>query len=277
MLNHLDLSTNKTISHIITAICAIALITEIFFFIYHPISTQQTIFLLLFTLITLFFLRQIQYEFMTFFLLSTFTLIICWRLAALAQYLILTWIFTLAMAFKIANYILFALESIKEKVSPSIQHHQITRFEWQLLFIRLFIGFDLIPHFCEKLFAGQLIRAEDVQAFTQLGVPHASGFVIIAGLIEFAGALSLSCGFMMRLGSVCLSIYMLVATYLGHHFSKGFIWASKGGGWEYPDLWTVLILTFAVFGAGDFSIDRYLKDKYTLPAWLRHSLGGKHS
>ncbi len=60
--------------------------------------------------------------------------------------------------------------------------------------------------------------------------------MLIAGIVEFAGALSIWCGILTRLGAICLAIYLMVATYLGHHFTNGFIWASPGGGWEYPVL-----------------------------------------
>ena len=183
------------------------------------------------------------------------------------------------MLLKLANYLLFAYNAITiARDSPANEyHHQVTVFEWQLWFIRLFIGFDLIPHFCEKLFAGSVIRADDIHAFTQLGVPHPLTMVIIAGLMEFGGAFALSCGFLTRLGAICLAIYMLTATYLGHHFSNGFIWASPGGGWEYPVLWTVLILSFAFFGAGDFSLDRSIKNTMNPSRWIEHLMGGRRS
>jgi putative oxidoreductase len=62
---------------------------------------------------------------------------------------------------------------------------------------------------------------------------------------------------------------------MGHHFSNGFIWASQGGGWEYPVLWTVLIISFAFFGAGDFSLDRSLKNRFNIPLWIKHLMGGR--
>ena len=276
MLDSISTKTNYLLSKIVILICSFALVGEIIMSFTHPRPLQQILFLIAFTLLSISLLLFIKRSFMNFFLLSTFTLIVSWRLAALAQYAPITWLLTLAMLLKLTNYFFFALESLRSQPDISTTHQQITRFEWQLLFIRLFIGFDMIPHFCEKLFAGPIIRAEDVQAFVHLGVPYPFYFVLLAGLVEFAGALSLSCGFITRLGCLCLGTYMVVATYLGHHFSKGFIWASQGGGWEYPVLWTTLIVSFAVFGAGDFSIDRYLKDKFKLPTLIKHLVGGRH-
>ena len=276
MFDQLSLKVNLKLSQLIAALCTTALLVEFLLWVTHPIVVSQGIFLTLFTGITVLLLVGIERAFVPLFLLSTFTLITAWRLSALAQYTAATWILTLAVFLKLINYLLFSIESIQHNKSISQEQHQATRFEWQLMFIRLFIGLDLIPHFCEKLFAGAAIRADDIQAFMHLNVPHPAAFVLVAGLVELAGALSLSCGFITRLGSFCLAIYMMVATYLGHHFSKGFIWASQGGGWEYPVLWTVLILSFTVFGAGHFSIDQYLKTKLTLPRWIKRLMGGQH-
>jgi putative oxidoreductase len=211
---------------------------------------------------------------MVYYLVSTFAVIAVWRLSALAHLYVSVWMFTFVMLLKFINYITLAYDSICYTKQFDSSHHRINCYEWQLLFIRLFIGFDLIPHFCEKLFAGTRIRDVDVTSFVHLHVPHATAMVVIAGFVELGGAFAISCGFMTRLGAICLAIYLMVATYLGGHFLDGFIWASKGGGWEYPVLWTTLILSFAAFGGGGFSIDRWLKDHYNVPMWIRILMGG---
>lgn len=117
--------------------------------------------------------------------------------------------------------------------------------EWQLLVIRLVIGFDLVPHFCEKLFAGESFRFSLVQNFQSLGLGHNSlMIVILAGFIEFFGAFSIICGFLTRLGYICLSICIVVAAFLGHHFSLGFMWINRGGGWEFQSYGLFLYLVF---------------------------------
>lgn len=275
-MKHFNHNSNYKLSHLITLICLIGFVVEIIFLLKHPLGFQQGFFLILFSAATVVLLAMRKVAFMVMYLLSTFTLIAAWRLSALADLTLVTWIFTLAMLLKLVNYILYAYESIQESSTESMPPYlqQSTKFEWQLLFIRLFIGFDLIPHFCEKLFAGPVVRAEDVHAFTQLGVHHPLMMVIIAGCMELGGAFAIACGFLTRFGSICLAIYLMVATYLGHHFSNGFIWASPGGGWEYPVLWTMLILSFSFFGAGDFSLDARLNARYSLPLWLKYLMGG---
>ena len=192
-------------------------------------------------------------------------MIVVWRLCGLAHLTLLTYLYGLNILLKIFSYIACSANSIR----IGKFYHQ-----WQLFFVRFFIGFDMIPHFCEKLFAGSAIRAEDVHAFTVLGVPHPLTFVILAGLIEFLAALAISSGFLTRLASVCFVIYLFVATYLGHHFANGFIWAAPGGGWEYPVLLMGLFAVFATLGAGEFSVDGFLTDRFTLPSWVRYLMGG---
>ena len=263
-------------TRMVMLLCLIAFVVELVSFYRMPISYQAFGFIIAFTWASIVLLFLVRKSFIVLYLLSSFTVIVTWRLAALAGYTDVVWVLTLAMVLKLLNYVWFAHHSVKVSRKASQLRHRVSAFEWQLLFIRLFIGFDLIPHFCEKLFAGPMIRAEDLHAFSQLGVSHPLSMVMIAGLVELAGALSLSCGFLTRLGSLCLGGYMLVATIMGHHFSKGFIWASQGGGWEYPVFWTVLILSFAIFGAGDFSLDGVLKKTFRLPRFLRHLMGGCH-
>lgn len=209
------------------------------------------------------------------FLLTTFTMLIAWRLSVLANFDHVSQVYLAALFLKLLNFSLAAYYDIKQ--SRSVSAHCTTKsnvgFEWQLTFIRIFIGFDLVPHFCEKLFAGASVRAADIQAFVSLDIPYPLYFVIVAGVFEFFGSLAISCGILTRLGSLCLCAYLITSTYLGHHFQGGFIWASPGGGWEFPVLWTTLILSFSIFGADEFSFDAYFANKLKLPKIILWSMG----
>jgi putative oxidoreductase len=270
-------SKNYRLTKLVTVICFLAFVIEIIFLVKYPLGSQQAFFLVLFSGLTLILLALRRIAFTTMFLLSTFTLIIAWRLSALAGYTVVVWVYGMAMLFQLFNYILFAYESIKTVRGQSLLNNgdQARVFEWQLLFIRLYLGFNLIPHFCEKLFAGPTIRAVDVNAFMLLGMHHPLSMVLISGVIELAGAFAISCGFFTRLGAICLAAYLIDCGFLGHHFSNGFIWALPGGGWEFPVLWAVLVISFAFFGAGNFSLDRALKNAYQLPGFLKHIMGGR--
>ena len=133
----------------------------------------------------------------------------------------------------------------------------------------MFLGYDLIPHFSEKLFAGPNIRANDVMAFTNLGVEDPYSMVVIAGIVEFLGSIAFSCGLFTRLSSVCIFCYLMFATYMGHHFDLGFIWANPGGGWEYPVLWSCITLSFAFLKPNTYSMDHALLGESKLPKFLR--------
>ena len=131
----------------------------------------------------------------------------------------------------------------------------------------------MIPHFCEKLFAGSAVREIGVAYFTSVHTPYPLFFVLLAGLIEFLGGLALSCGILTRVTSAGLCTYFLIASIIGGHFNNGFIWASPSGGWEYPALCAALFLSFFVKGAGLFSIDGFLQQSYQLPRWVVGLMG----
>lgn len=149
----------------------------------------------------------------------------------------------------------------------------MSAYEWHLSFIRIYVGFDLIAHCTEKLFAGRIPFQADVNAFMHLNVVDPTFFVRLAGLCELAGVISLGLGLLTRVGALGTSLYLIVATLMGHHFLKGFIWALPGGGWEYPVMWSVFILSYAVLGADEFSIDGVLDRNFNLPIWLKRFMG----
>lgn len=146
---------------------------------------------------------------------------------------------------------------------------RLSRAGWQLALVRTYIGFDMVPHFVEKLFAGPGPFMEDVNAFAHFGLPFPGAFVILAGLCELGIAIGIGMGLLTRLAAVCAALYFLIATLIGGHFGLGFIWASPGGGWEYPVLMMVLFLSFLFTGGGAFSLDRVLQEKDWLPPALR--------
>jgi len=206
------------------------------------------------------------------FLLSLFPMLVGWRIAALSS---LPWIQWLGIATFLSFGAMFALLAIQglKRTNDTDVLPKTTFNAVQLAFIRLYIGLDLVPHFTEKLFAGPATRADDIAAFQALGVPDALSFVVFAGVIEFSAAIGVGLGLFTRLAAICTVIYLMVATIMGHHFLLGFIWASPGGGWEYPVLWSVLILTF-VFGGGRWmSLDEVISEKVTLPKWADFLMG----
>ncbi len=264
-------------SQLTFALVVIGFVLQVIEMIRMPSPLEPSVFMVIASILTLYFCVRVQRAFMPLFLMSTFTLLVTWRLSVLMGYSECGYFFLAAFVLKILTYLHCAIQDVRAGGdAPNDPAHHATRFEWQLLFIRLYLGFDLVPHFTEKLLAGAAVRAGDISAFISLNVPHPVFMVWLAGLCELGGAIALGCGFITRLGSIGLFVYLMIATIMGHHLSNGFIWANAGGGWEYPVLWSVLVLTFACFGAGNFSIDRYLKDRFQLPMWLKHLMGGRH-
>ncbi|WP_152612125.1 DoxX family protein [Ruegeria sp. ANG-S4] len=209
------------------------------------------------------------------FLLGLFPLLVGWRISALTGMGTVNVLCACAFAGFVAMFITLVLHGLRTSAPtgrPQTKYSTV-----QLAFIRLYIGLDLIPHCTEKLFAGPTVRSGDVQSFQALGVPDPLQFVLVAGMIEFSAAIGVGLGLFTRLAAVLTVVYLMVATIMGHHFLLGFIWASPGGGWEYPVLWSVLILSF-VFGGGRWmSLDEVISEHVKLPRWVLAPMGDTSS
>ena len=187
------------------------------------------------------------------FTVALLTMLMGWRIAASLDIEWVAW--ALLPAFLSALAVFFIARS--EDLERTVPVMDAT--DWGLTFLRLYVGFDLIPHFTEKLFAGSAPRLEDIAAFQSMGLSGAFWFVIVAGLCELGIAIGIGLGFLTRLAGACAALYFLIASYLGGHFSNGFIWASEGGGWEYPALMIALFMVFSAIGATRFSLDDTLR------------------
>ena len=187
------------------------------------------------------------------FLIGLLTMLMGWRIAGLLGVDLIAWTLLPAFLSAVIVFFLARREDLRRTVPVMDGTH------WGLTFLRVYVGFDLVPHFTEKLFAGSGPRLEDVAAFQSMDLSGAFYFVLIAGLCELGIAIGIGLGFLTRLAGICAALYFFIATYLGGHFSNGFIWASEGGGWEYPALMIVLFLVFAAIGTTRFSLDGTLR------------------
>lgn len=200
------------------------------------------------------------------FLLTVFLILISSRIAALHDLYLYSGLLFACIIIMLMLYRYFA--------EYGIQSGELTLSESVLVFLRMYVGFNLIPHFTEKLFAGDIPRMADVQAFAHLGIPHPEIFVVLAGLCELIGAISIGLGLFTRAGALFTVIYLFIATYLGKHFTLGFIWAGAGGGWEYPVLWMMLVMIFVIMGAPKFSLDAAWKAKHPNQSKIVHWMMG---
>lgn len=185
------------------------------------------------------------------YLTGLFAMLVGWRIAGLHGVTFVTWPLLIAFAAFVLQFF-DCLRADRGHGASSV----MSASDWHLTFLRIYIGFDMVPHFTEKLFAGPGTRQEDVTAFANFGLPMPEAFVILGGLCEIGIAIGIGMGLLTRLAALCSILYFLVATLIGGHFGLGFIWASAGGGWEYPVLMMVLFLSFMVRGGSAFSIDR---------------------
>lgn len=119
--------------------------------------------------------------------------------------------------------------------------------------VRIATGLILVPHGAQKLFGwfgGYGIEATGQFFATKLGLP--AGIAVLAGLIEFFGGLALAAGLFTRPVAALVAGLMAVAV-VQVHLGAGFFWTS--GGFEYPLLWGIVALGFAIRGGGRFSLD----------------------
>ncbi len=208
------------------------------------------------------------------YLMATFSVLSVIRIIGLNGYYFALYPALLALLCLIILFFYIAYQDIKQQtIFLGADAYHMSAYEWQLSFIRIYVGFDLIAHCAEKLFDGPIAFQSDVMAFIHLNVIDPTFLVKLAGLCELAGAISLGLGLLTRIGAIGTALYIMIATIIGGHFLKSFIWASPGGGWEYPLMWTVLILSYSVLGANKFSIDGVLNKKFTLPTWSKRLMG----
>jgi len=119
--------------------------------------------------------------------------------------------------------------------------------------VRITAGLLLVPHGAQKLFGwfgGYGLEATGQFFATKLGLP--AGLALVAGLIEFGGGLMLALGLLTRPVAALVAGMMAVAV-LGVHLGNGLFWTS--GGFEYPLMWGIVALAFAIRGGGRFSLD----------------------
>jgi len=126
---------------------------------------------------------------------------------------------------------------------------------------RVVTGAFLMPHGAQKLFGlfgGYGLEATGQFFHDQLGFSNGYLAALGAGSVEFFAGGLLALGLFTRSASIAITVMLLVASTV--HFGNGFFWPE--GGFEYPILWAVIAFSFALKGAGKFSLDRLFGLKY---------------
>jgi putative oxidoreductase len=124
--------------------------------------------------------------------------------------------------------------------------------------VRATAGLLLMPHGAQKLFGwfgGAGLEASGQMFQTKLGLPPA--LALVAGLIEFLGGLLLALGLATRLVAFLIAAQMFYIV-IAVHWQAGFF--AQKGGFEYPLLWGVVALSYALRGGGHCSLDQLISD-----------------
>jgi putative oxidoreductase len=126
------------------------------------------------------------------------------------------------------------------------------------LLTRVVVGLFLMPHGAQKLFGmfgGYGIAGTGQYFGTKLGMEPGWLFALLAGLVEFFGGLLLVLGLLTRPAAAACFVLLMVAV-LKVHLPNGFF--ATAGGYEYPLLWALVVLSFVVRGGGPLSLDAKL-------------------
>jgi putative oxidoreductase len=114
--------------------------------------------------------------------------------------------------------------------------------------IRAAVGLSLAAHGYPKLFVNP---AANAAFFEQAGYSPGMFWAIVVGLTETVGGLCFAAGFLTRLFSVPILIFLVTAIH--YHTQFGFYWNARGI--EYPLVLSLVVLHTLIRGGGPWSID----------------------
>jgi putative oxidoreductase len=92
-----------------------------------------------------------------------------------------------------------------------------------------------------------------IKYFASLGLPEWWAWVVPA--YEVIGGLALLLGIYTRWVAVLIGIHLLFAAYIGH-YSHGWAFIAKGGGYEFPLFWAIACFVQALLGSGAFALKK---------------------
>lgn len=251
----MDLQRSAALSFGIVASILLGMGTTLYVFVFRDaqLGAWPTLSILLFLVLALLAKGLLErWNFIVGFLVGLGSFLFAWRVAG--QLGIYTIAYPLLPGF--VFYVMQFVAAARHNLRAVHGADRMPESAWGLTFIRLYVGFDLVPHATEKLFVGAASHQAAVSSFASLGVSNPDLVVWIGGLCEFAIVIGLGLGFLSRIGAVGAALYFLIATIIGGHFAAGFIW--DGPGWEYSALMISVFLCFAVVGPGRFSVDGVL-------------------
>jgi putative oxidoreductase len=130
-----------------------------------------------------------------------------------------------------------------QRRTPMIDERTTT--PYAALLLRLSMGTLFLAHGL-VLKLGTFGLAGTMGYFASIGYPPVFGAIVT--FAEIAGGIALILGVQVRLVSLLFLPIMIGATV--QHAGNGWVFTGKGGGWEFPAFWTLLLLVQAGLGAG---------------------------
>lgn len=115
--------------------------------------------------------------------------------------------------------------------------------------LRVSLGILFLAHVGLKLFV--FTPAGTAKFFGSLGLPPALAYATIAA--EVVGGIALILGVWTRVVALALTPILLGAI-VTVHGKAGFFFTSPNGGWEFPALWIIGLVTVALLGDGAFAV-----------------------
>ena len=122
--------------------------------------------------------------------------------------------------------------------------------------LRVALGLLFLAHAGLKVFV--FTPAGTAQFFGSLGLPPGLAYVMI--VIEVIGGVALVLGVYSRIAALVL-VPGMIGAIVTVHGPAGFFFDNPHGGWEYPALWIVGLLSVVLLGDGAFAM---LPTPYTI-------------
>jgi putative oxidoreductase len=146
-----------------------------------------------------------------------------------------------------------------------------------ILLLRAVAGLTIAAHGAQKIFGwfGGPGMPGFIGMVRGLGIKPARFWAYAVAVVEFLGGLLVALGLLTPIAAIAVFADMVVAIVLVH-VAKGFF--NQSGGYEFPLLMAVVMLTLALTGPGAASLDglirMHLPQPMTLVASLAVFLGG---
>lgn len=115
--------------------------------------------------------------------------------------------------------------------------------------LRVSLGLLLLAHgLLLKVFTFGILGT--VGFFQSIGYPGFLAYLVILG--EIGGGIALILGLWTR--SIALLLVPILIGATMQHVGNGWLFSAKGGGWEFPAFWTLMLVVQALLGNGAYAL-----------------------